>query len=257
MEFLLIGLVAALASLLTFFSGFGLGTLLAPVLMAFFPVEVAIALGAVVHLLNNLFKFFLVGRKMDWSVVMRFGLPAVVGALAGSWVLGVIPDDLTLHAWNLFGHLCVITPLKLVMSGLLLLFVAFEIVPALANLQFHPNALPVGGLLSGFFGGLSGNQGALRSAFLLRLKLSKEAFIATGIVIATLIDLTRLGVYFGRVVEVNWAENWQLLLVAVGCAFTGAYVGNKLLKKVTLGAVQVMVTVCLFLLAVALGLGVI
>ena len=33
---------------------------------------------------------------------------------------------------------------------------------------------------SGFFGGLSGMQGALRSAFLARAGLSKEAFVASG-----------------------------------------------------------------------------
>lgn len=48
--------------------------------------------------------------------------------------------------------------------------------------MFPPHWLPLGGLLSGFFGGLSGNQGALRSAFLLKAGLSKEAFIATGTV---------------------------------------------------------------------------
>jgi acyl-CoA reductase-like NAD-dependent aldehyde dehydrogenase len=44
-----------------------------------------------------------------------------------------------------------------------------------------PGYLPVGGLLSGFFGGLSGHQGALRSVFLLRAGLTKESFIATGV----------------------------------------------------------------------------
>ena len=45
---------ALLASGLTFFSGFGLGTLLLPAFAPFFPVDRAIALTAAVHFLNGL-----------------------------------------------------------------------------------------------------------------------------------------------------------------------------------------------------------
>jgi uncharacterized membrane protein YfcA len=69
MEIALITLVALGASLLTFFSGFGLGTILTPFMAIFFPVETAIALTGIVHLLNNLFKFVLVRRHVDWPVV--------------------------------------------------------------------------------------------------------------------------------------------------------------------------------------------
>lgn len=48
--------------------------------------------------------------------------------------------------------------------------------------------------MSGFFGGLSGNQGAFRSAFLIKAGLSKDAYIATGVVAAVIVDLTRLGI---------------------------------------------------------------
>lgn len=72
-ELVLIGATALLASGLTLFSGFGLGTLLMPVFALFFPVAVAIAATAVVHLANNLFKLALLARLADWRVVLRFG----------------------------------------------------------------------------------------------------------------------------------------------------------------------------------------
>lgn len=62
MHYFIICLVAFLTSGLTLFSGFGLGTLLLPVMALFFPIDAAIALTAVVHCLNNLFKFALLGR---------------------------------------------------------------------------------------------------------------------------------------------------------------------------------------------------
>jgi uncharacterized membrane protein YfcA len=63
MEIVAVSVVALLASLLTFFSGFGLGTILTPVMVFFFPIEVAIALTGVVHFTNNIFKLILGGKK--------------------------------------------------------------------------------------------------------------------------------------------------------------------------------------------------
>ena len=69
MSFLVICAVALLASALTFFSGFGLGTLLLPAFALFVPIEQAVALTAIVHLLNSLFKLLLTGKHADWRVV--------------------------------------------------------------------------------------------------------------------------------------------------------------------------------------------
>ncbi len=61
MKYFVICSSAFLASGLTLFSGFGLGTLLLPVIVLFFPIDLAIALTAVVHALNNFFKCWLLG----------------------------------------------------------------------------------------------------------------------------------------------------------------------------------------------------
>ena len=113
----------------------------------------------------------------------------------------------------------------------------------------------IGGLLSGFFGGLSGHQGALRSAFLVRAGLSKESFIATGVIIACMIDITRLGIYFDRFTKSDLNESKVFLLVATICAIAGAFLGTLLLKKITFSLIQKIVAVMLILLAVALGTG--
>lgn len=257
MEIIIIAIVAAIASLLTFFSGFGLGTILTPTLILFFPVEIAIALSGIVHLLNNLFKMILVGKNVDKSIALKFGLPAIIGAFVGAEVLLSIPDTTILYAYYLGQKLCQITPLKLIIAALMMFFALFELIPALKKLQFKEDKLYIGGLISGFFGGLSGNQGALRSAFLLKTGLQKETFIATGVMIACLIDVTRLSVYFSRFVKVDLQQNGFLLVVTVLSAFAGAYLGSKVLKKVTLRFVQNAVTIMIFLLSIALAIGVI
>ena len=255
MEYFIIAFVAAVASLLTFFSGFGLGTILTPAFMLFFPIEVAIALTGIVHLLNNLFKMGLVGLKADWAVVLRFGGPAVLGAIAGASLLLRFSISEPIYVYELFGRQMEVFTVNLVVAVLMAFFALFEIIPALKKLEFNKNKLVVGGVISGFFGGLSGHQGALRSAFLIRYGLSKEVFIATGITIASFIDITRLGLYLSRMKEINVQENLPILTTAVLSAFLGAYFGQKLLKKVTLDFVQWTVAIMILVLSVLLGMG--
>jgi uncharacterized protein len=252
MSYLVICTVALVASGLTFFSGFGLGTLLLPAFALFFPVEQAVALTAVVHFLNNLFKLALVGRHADWGVVLRFGLPAIVAALLGAWVLVRLSDTPPVFTYTAFGRDVAVLPVKLVVGVLLLAFALVEVVPQARDVSFGPRWLPVGGVLSGFFGGLTGMQGALRSAFLARAGLSKEAFIATGVVIACLIDGSRLGVYSASLTAEARNLDYGLLTAAVLSAFAGAVLGNQYLKKVTMRGIQRLVAV--LLAAVALGL---
>lgn len=257
MEYVVIGSVAAFASLLTFFSGFGLGTILTPAFMLFFPIEVAIALTGIVHLLNNLFKMGLVGLKANWGVVLRFGIPAIIGAAIGAYVLLQFSGGEPIYSYELLGRTMHIKTVNLIVAALMAFFAVFELIPALKQMQFDKNKLIIGGAISGFFGGLSGHQGALRSAFLIRYGLSKEVFIASGIIIASFIDITRIGMYFSRMEEINVMENLPILSTAVLSAFLGAYFGRKLLKKVTLNFVQWTVAIMILILAALLAAGII
>jgi len=256
MAIIVVSLTALIASLLTFFSGFGLGTILTPVLVIFFPVEVAIALTGIVHLLNNFFKIALVGNKINWQVGIKFGATAIIGAFAGAKILAFFLNFPALYVYSINSKLFSITLIKLIISALMIVFVLFETLPALKKIQFDQDKLYVGGLISGFFGGLSGNQGALRSMFLIRAGLTKESFIATGVLIACFVDLTRLSVYLTRLSAINIKANLPVLLTAIFSAFIGAYMGNLLLKKITLHFVQWAVTVMIILLAIGLGAGI-
>ena len=120
----------------------------------------------------------------------------MVSALAGAWLLLTLSNARALTTYTLGDHTFAITGINITIGGLMVAFALFEILPKLKDIQFGERALIPGGLLSGFFGGLSGHQGALRSAFLIKLNLTKEAFIATGIAIACIIDISRLGIYF-------------------------------------------------------------
>ncbi len=257
MEYFIICFVALLGSGLTLFSGFGLGTILVPVFALFFPIEIAIALTAIVHFLNNLFKLILVGRNADKSIVLRFGIPAVFSALLGAYLLTLLTDLKPLLQYSIGVRQLEIMPIKLVIAILIIAFVLFDYIPRFANLQFDKKYLVLGGVLSGFFGGISGNQGALRSAFLIKANLKKEVFIATGVVIACLIDVFRLTIYSKQIIKLDSNLDYTLLLSATISAFLGAYFGNKLTKKVTFKLIQHITTVMLLTIALLLGVGLI
>ncbi len=257
MEILIIVVAAFVTAILTFFSGFGLGTILTPVFMLFFPVDLAIALTGVVHFFNNIFKIILVGRKADRAVLIRFGVPAVIASFVGAWVLLHIPDSQPLFDYTLFGKTFEVYTVKLIISVLLIIFATMDLIPYFDKMQFGREKLPLGGVLSGFFGGLSGNQGALRSAFLIKAGLTKEAFIGTAVVVSTFVDFTRLSVYATRFVKSGLSDNIMLVVFAILAAISGAYIGNRLLKKVTIKYIQILIAIMLIIVSLALGSGLI
>lgn len=256
MDYLVIGTVAFIASGLTLFSGFGLGTVLLPAFAVFFPLPVAVAATAVVHLANNLFKFALLGKHADPETIFHFGLPAMVSSLAGAAALLFISRMPPLFTYEAVGRSLDVTMVKLTVGSILILVSATELRPGSASISFDKRHMFLGGVLSGFFGGFAGMQGALRSAFLIRAGLSKEAFIATGVVAAVMVDIGRLGFYgaFGLI-----APDQALPQMAVGClaAFLGAFLGAKLLKKVTLRFVRILVGVMLSMAGALMMVGLI
>ena len=257
MEYLIICIVTLIGAGLTLFSGFGLGTLLMPVFGIFFPIDVAIGLTAIVHFSNNLIKLGFFYKHLDWSVIKRFGIPSVFAAILGAYLLTTLSDLKPIFSYSIFDSDFSVTPIKLTIATLLIIFSLFELIPKLSDLQFDKKYISLGGFLSGFFGGLSGNQGALRSAFLIRAGLTKEVFIGTGVVIACFVDLARLSIYSQSVLTHIDNSKIILLIVAVTSAFIGVYIGNRLLKKMTIKALQVIVSVLILIFSLLLGVGII
>lgn len=257
MEYLIICLVSLAASGLTLFSGFGLGTVLTPVMAIFFPVETAVAMTALVHFANNLFKLALFGRAASLPVVLRFGVTAFLASFAGAWVLVRVAGAPALFSYTLLGHALTVSPVKLLVGLLIAFFAVKELGKKQGGKPYPTSWLPLGGLISGFFGGLSGNQGAFRASFLLGAGLAKESFIATGVVLACIVDASRLVVYGGLAGHEMAAGNAGLIVTATLSAFLGAFVGARLLKKITLQAVRSLVGCMLLGLAAALCLGII
>jgi len=258
--YLAVALTAFLAAGMTLYSGFGLGTLLLPVFALFFPAEMAVVATAMVHGANNVFKVSLLGRAADRDIVLQFGLPAIAAALLGALALGwVAKANTAVHITFDNAFLLTITPVKLVIGLLMIGFALFELLPRFRSLQFERRYLWLGGLLSGFFGGLSGHQGALRSAFLAKTGVSTERFVASNAVIGFLVDLTRISVYMALFTAAGGHASgfggWPLVLTGAVSAFCGVLLGKRYLHKVAMTGVQTLVGLLLFGVGLALVTG--
>lgn len=257
MDLIIPCIVAFAGSFLTFFSGFGLGTLLLPAFVLIVPIQEAVLLTAIVHMLNNLFKIVLVGKHIDWNIAVKFAIIAIPAAMLGGFCLDLMHNFEPIHAYTFSNEVHQITYVKIAVGLLMLFFASVEFIPSWKNIQFPPRLLPIGAMLSGFFGGLSGHQGALRSAFLVRSGLSKEAFIASGVFIAIAIDATRIPYYFYSFQHQSETGSMQMWFFPTLAAFSGAFIGNKFINKVQINSVKIIVEMLLTIIATLLIAGLI
>ncbi len=216
-NFLLTLVLTFVISTVTLLTGFGVGAVLTPTFMLFHDIKTAVFLVAVVHLANNLLKLGLFRQYVNRNIFFRFGLVSIAGALVGSYLLGSMNSALIRLALGIY----------LVVTG------ASEFLPAASSLKIPKKFDLIAGFFSGLMGGLIGNQGAVRSAYLLNYGLSKEAFIATGVAIAILNDLTRIPLYIHDRIGFS-VETALTLLVTVGVAWLGTLTGTRLLKSISL-----------------------
>ncbi|MGH7244951.1 MAG: TSUP family transporter [Phycisphaerales bacterium] len=263
MDYLLVCSVALVASALTLVTGFGLGTLLMPAFAVFFPLPAAIAATAIVHLASNLFSLGLVARYADRRMLIAFGIPATIAALVGAATLRILAEVQPLVVWHFGSHACEITTVKLVIAFLIIGFALLDLLPIFSRLTIGPRLLPLGGLQSGFFGGLSGHQGTLRAAFLMRSGISKETYVGMNCVCGVMVDVARLLVYGFAYFAVSGASaagdgpKSGLILAACLAAFAGSWGGSRLVKKVTFESLRLTVAILLIISGIALGLGLI
>jgi len=93
--------------------------------------------------------------------------------------------------------------------------------------------------------------------FLIRTKLTKEQFIATGSAFSFFVDLTRLSVYFSNISKMGIEDNLSVLILASSAALVGVLIGNRLLKKVDMKLIRYLVASTILVLGVLITLGVI
>lgn len=216
-------------------TGFGIGSLLTPVLALRTGTKLAVAAVAIPHFVGTAARFWVLRRHVDRRVLLGFGAASAAGGLGGA----------LLHTWISSRALGV------VFGSLLLLAAGSELTGWIGRVHWGRRAAWAAGALSGLLGGLVGNQGGIRSASMLGFDVPKESFVATATAIGLFVDAARLPVYLasqGREI----AGLWPLLLVASAGVLAGTALGTRLLARLPQRAFRTIVAVLLLLLGVAM-----
>lgn len=260
MKFFIIPFVSFIISFVSLFSGFGLGTVLLPVFAIFFPLPIAIAATAVVHLVNSLFKLAIVGKLANLKIALLFGIPAAIFSAIGAFMLVKIANWTPFYKYYIGNHECKITAIGLVVGILILLVSIFELSSKLSKVSFSSKYIPLGGVISGFFGGISGNQGAFRSAFLIKSVRDKEEYIGTTVISSIFVDTIRLIVYgwsfYSEKLTAALTSGMRIPVIAACItAILGSLIAALLIEKVTYKMIQILVGAMLLLSGTAISSG--
>ena len=210
----IITLAAFIAAALTVPAGFGLSTMLTPLVLFIVSPHEAVAIVAIIHGVHNGWKLIVLKEHVDFEAFKRYGIWLVIGAVGGALLQSQVPQDPLLFIIGIF---LVILPILTISEG----WTGYRIPEANDR---------IGGFGSGFMGGLSGHQGALRAMFLKRRLSDKMSYAATASVLALCVDLTRIPVYI-IFNETEIIENFSLLLPLTISALLGVQVGKSFLER--------------------------
>tara|TARA_B100001093_G_scaffold514684_1_gene589289 strand:- start:1812 stop:2561 length:750 start_codon:yes stop_codon:yes gene_type:complete len=207
-------LATFVAAALTVPAGFGLATMITPVVFIWLEPHEAVAVVAIVHGSHNAWKLKVLRESVDYSAVRRFGWALVAGALIGALLNTIVDAE----------------PLLLLVGIALVVLPTLSVTERWTKFRLPETEDRIGGFGSGFFGGLTGHQGALRAMFLQKRLPDKAEYAATAAILALVVDITRIPVYVAM-------RGWQILdsglLIAglVLSAILGVQLGKRWLKK--------------------------
>ncbi len=212
---LIVAIVGIIAGSVAAIAGFGIGSLLTPLLALQVDTQLAVAAVAIPHVVGTALRLWLLRKHIDRRILLSFGVTSAAGGLAGA----------LLHAWAN-------SPILTIVFAFLLIFAGVMGLTGLAQrMLFRGAAAWIAGALSGVFGGLVGNQGGIRSAAMLGLDVPRDAFVATATAIALCVDAARVPVYL-YTAGAGLVEMWQTIALASVGVMIGTLVGGRVLKRI-------------------------
>ena len=207
--------ISALAGALASVTGFGIGSLLTPLIALRMDTRLAVAVVSVPHVVGTAVRFWLMSGGVDRRVLVSFGVTSAAGGLTGALLQGMASNR-----W-----------LTVLFGGLLLFAAVSEATGLAARMRFRGHVAWIAGALSGLLGGLVGNQGGLRSAALLGFGLDKRTFVATATAIGLLVDGARMPVYVATQYR-ELSTLWLPILAAIAGVVLGTVLGSRLLARI-------------------------
>lgn len=208
-------LVAVIAGAVASLSGFGIGSLLTPLLATTMGMKAAVAAVSIPHFVATAARLWDLRKHIDRRVLIHFGICSAAGGLAGALLQARANS-----------------PALSVVFGALLFFAGLSgLAGWLDHMRFRRGTAWVAGVLSGLFGGLVGNQGGIRSAALMSFQMPKESLVATATATGIIIDFARMPVYIATQTQPLLSAKVYIALALAGC-LVGTFWGVRYLERI-------------------------
>jgi hypothetical protein len=229
----LVAVSAFAGAIVASLAGFGVGSIMTPVLAARYGMHLAVAMVAIPHVIGTALRFWFLRKSLDRRVLLTFGVTSALGGLTGA----------VLHSWIGGRVLAYILTALLIFAGITGLLGI--------QLRFGRGGAWIAGALSGLLGGLVGNQGGIRAGAMLGFDVPKEAFVATATAVALLIDGARVPVYLYT--EGNALLNvWRIIAVATVAVIIGTIAGRAILGRIPEATFKRVVSGLILLLGISM-----
>jgi uncharacterized protein len=212
---LLLAVAAAIAAAIAAVTGFGVGSVLTPMLAIVTGTKLAVAAISIPHVVATAQRFWVLRAQVDRRVLLRFGIASAVGGLAGALIHGRASSR----------------ALTIVFGVVVALAGVSELTGWMRRVRWGRRSAWMAGALSGALGGMVGNQGGIRTAALLGFEIPKEKFVATATAIALFVDGARLPVYLAMEHR-EIARIWPLVVVATAGVVVGTAFGTRILGRI-------------------------
>lgn len=229
-EIFYISLLAFFATGVGTIAGFGGSTIMIPVLLFFYPFPIALFLAGAIHWIGDIWDVILFRKQINWGLVIKFGLPGIIAAMIGAYLVFALPITFLSRALGLF----------LITYAAILFYKRSS--PSMPRTKFTETA---GGTTSGFLAGALGIGGPIKSIFLNALSLEKEAYVATAAAVAMFVDTTRLIAYTQKGIMPETELLFGFLLF-IPASFLGAEAAKKIVHRMGSSAFHQILALFLF-----------
>lgn len=228
LELTLISVLTLVASVVGTMTGFGMSTIMIPVLLFMYPLPQTLLLVGVIHFAGNIWKMVFFHRGLQWKLLLLFGIPSVLASYLGATLTSEVDEQLLLR----------------ILGAAFLIYTMFLFLHSTWRIRANTTTAVSGGIVSGFMAGMFGVGGAVRGAFLRAFDLSKDAFIFTAAAIALVTDSTRLITYTAD--QINLPSGlWQGMVLFLPVSLLGSWIGQRIVRRLPKSAFRTVVAVFL------------
>ena len=235
MEIILLTALVFVASVIGTTTGFGLSTVMIPVVLLFYPLPQTLFFVGIIHLFGNIWKLVLFRSGIRWKLILTFGIPGIAASLLGALLAFEVRAGL----------------LSRILAAFMIIYVIYLFAKPTFKIKQGTGSAVSGGALSGFLAGIFGMGGAVRGLFLSAFDLPKTVYIATAGTIALFIDTTRVTTYFLKGAQLESSILWGMLIF-IPASFLGAKVAKLVVEKIPQKYFRTVIAVFLFLVALKL-----